>query len=171
MKPIPWTALVLLLAGCASQQSAVHHRFGALTADSVRNIEYAPTVLEGRRVALTEGMYVDLPSRVQVTLTQHVAFGDLDGDGVRDAAAVLVTSTGGTGNFRDLAAVLYRRGKAVNVDCATLGDRVRVRSLEVDAGGEIVVRLLTHAREDPMCCPSLEAVRTFRLLDDRLVEQ
>jgi len=171
MKRIPWPALLLLLAGCASQQSAVHHRFGALTMDSVRNVEYAPTILEGRRVGLTEGMFSDPSSRVRVTLTRHVALGDLDGDGFGDAAVVLVTGTGGTGNFRDLAAVVHRRGKAVNVACASLGDRVQVQEVEIGAEGEIAVRLLTHAREDPMCCPSLPAIRTFRLQGDRLAER
>ena len=44
-----------------------------------------------------------------------VAFGDLDGDGIWDAAVVLEANGGGSGTFRSLEAVVNEDGAPVHV--------------------------------------------------------
>ncbi len=96
------------------------------------------------------------------------AFGDLDGDGIADAAAPVFIDYGGTGTFVSLVALLDRDGIPVQAARAFLGDRVQVERLSI-ARGDVFVTMLTHGPDDGLCCPSLYRTRTFRLHGDRLV--
>jgi len=49
-----------------------------------------------------------------------------------------------------------------------LGDRVEVHAIEI-AGDAIVVPMKTHGPGDPMCCPTLEAVKRFAVQRNRLL--
>ena len=97
-----------------------------------------------------------------------VAFGDLDGDEIADAAVVVFTSGGGSGTFRYLIAVLDRDGAPVQAARVYLGDRVQVESVTI-ASGEIVMDVLAHRRSDGLCCPTLNITRGFALRGDQLV--
>ena len=97
-----------------------------------------------------------------------VAFGDLDGDGIADAAVVVFTSGGGSGTFRYLIAVLDRDGTPEQAARVYLGDRVQVESVTI-ASGEIVMDMLAHRRSDGLCCPTLNITRGFALRGDQLV--
>ena len=143
-----------------------------LSRDALRNTVYRSVYVGSGEVKLVNGKAeVDDPEgKVTVSLTDFVAFGDLNGDGLSDAVAVLVTHGGGTGSFYDLAAVIDRRGKAVHAASAPLGDRVKVESVGITAG-QVEVRMVTHAREDPLCCPTLPVRKTYRLQGSQLVEQ
>ena len=96
------------------------------------------------------------------------AFGDLDGDGIADAAVVVFTSGGGSGTFKYLIAVLDRDGAPVQAARVHLGDRVQVESVTI-ASGEIVMDMLAHRRSDGLCCPTLNITRGFALRGDQLV--
>jgi hypothetical protein len=48
-----------------------------------------------------------------------------------------------------------------------LGDRVQINSLAVE-GDEIVVEMVTHGPEDPMCCPTQQVVQTYALQGEEL---
>ena len=99
-----------------------------------------------------------------------VAFGDLDGDGIADAAVVLFASGGGSGTFKYLVAVLDRDGEPVQAARVYLGDRVPVRSLAI-TGGRIVAETVTHRSGDGLCCPTLEITRDFALRGGELAER
>ncbi len=83
-------------------------------------------------------------------LSDHVAYGELNGEPA--AAVVLVSNSGGSGTFYDLAVVVERDGEPVNVAVTLLGDRVRIDSLAVEEG-RIVVDLVTQGPGEPFCCP------------------
>lgn len=145
-----------------------------LDAEALRNATYRG-ILE-QPVALVDGRYEGEPfvsggaSRPIVTLLpEPIAYGDLDGDGRPDAAVILVSDTGGSGAFVHLAVVRAGDGAPDNAATLLLGDRLQVRSLAV-AGDRIVARLLSHAADDPACCPSLEGVREFRLSGAELLD-
>jgi hypothetical protein len=106
---------------------------------------------------------------VVTLLPEPVAFGDMNGDGRPDAAIILVSDSGGSGSFVYLAAVESRDGVADNVATLLLGDRVQVKSLAIEKG-RLVARLLSHAPDDPACCPSRETIREFTLAGETLVE-
>jgi hypothetical protein len=104
-----------------------------------------------------------------VMLTDYAATGDLNGDGVPDAAVVLATNSGGSGVFIDLAAVVVEEGQPVNVAITPLGDRVQINSLTIQ-DGQIIVDMVTHGPDDPMCCPTQQVVETYELQGYELVK-
>jgi heat shock protein HslJ len=126
-------------------------------------------------VQLTDGHHEGEPfveggtSRPTVAFTDATALGDLNGDGVDDAVVVLVESSGGSGNFRCLAAVLNQNGSPENVATQLIGDREQVQSVTID-DAEISVNALTHGPEDPMCCPTQEVTLTYRFDGEKLVK-
>jgi heat shock protein HslJ len=144
-----------------------------LTEDKLKNAEYRG--IYGETVQLIDGRYEGEPfveggaSRPTVTFIDPHAFGDLDGDGVEDAAVLLAENSGGSGTFIYLAAVLNRNGNPQNTATQLLGDRVQVNSLSIE-DGEIVVDMLTHGPDDPMCCPTQPVVQTYELRDNQLVQ-
>jgi hypothetical protein len=148
-----------------------------LTLNALRNATYQGIYDEP--VQLVEGGYEGEPfvpdsaSRPIVTFVDaegYYAFGDLNGDGARDAAVILAENSGGSGVFIYLAAVVSQDGTPSNVATQFLGDRVQLQSLEIDQG-QIVVTMVTQGPDDPMCCPSVEVTLRYRLEDDQLVEQ
>ena len=144
-----------------------------LTEDTLKNAAYRGIYEE--TVQLTDGRYEGEPfveggaSRPTVTFIDHYAFGDLDSDGVEDAAALLAENSGGSGTFIYLAAVLNRNGNPQNRATTLLGDRVQVNFLSIEEG-EIVVDMITHGPDDPMCCPTQQVVQTYELRDGELVQ-
>ena len=104
-------------------------------------------------------------SEVIVTLTQYIAHGELDGRSI--AAAVLVTSTGGTGSFYDLAVMITEEGEPTNIATIFLGDRIRLQTIAV-RGNEIVVELIRAGLRDPLCCTTQRVLEHYRLADSRL---
>jgi hypothetical protein len=127
-------------------------------------------------VTLAGGTYVGEPfteggaSRPRVSLLPElVAYGDLNGDGRNEAVVLLASDSGGSGTFLYLAAVEARDGAPSNLATTLLGDRVQVKAITID-GGRILVDSLSHAADDPACCPTLDSSRAFRLQDDRLID-
>jgi hypothetical protein len=161
----------ITLAAALAASCSVPPASAPLTRNALANGVYRSTYVESGEVKLSNGRadVRDSEQTVTVVLTDHAAFGDLDGDGRSDAAAVLVTSTGGTGSFYDLVAVVDRGGAPVHVASTRLGDRVQVESLGVD-GRRVKLAMTTHAKEDPLCCPTLQVTRSYELQGSRLVE-
>ena len=164
---------VLLLVGCGSRDSAPGRAAaGGLTLEALQNASYRVSLVpEGVRLSngrFREAAEADSVATITVTLQDSLtSVGDLDGDGVVDAAVVLIASGGGSGSFRELAAVLNQDGTPRHVASAPLGDRVRVLSTAFRAG-RIEVRMLDHGPGDPLCCPSVDTVRTYALEGHRL---
>ncbi len=147
-----------------------------LTLDQLRNAEYHLPLLgdEDTPIQFTDGQgqFVfgeGATERVHAGLVNDtVAFGDLDGDAIADAVAVVFISGGGSGTFIHLVAMLDRDGAPIQVAHAFLGDRVPVNSLAI-ASGEIVAQTIMHRPSDGLCCPTLEITRSFALQGIQLV--
>jgi heat shock protein HslJ len=138
-----------------------------LDATALKNATYTG-IYPDQEVGLTDGEYEGEPfveggaSRPTVIFIEPHAFGDLNGDGLDDAAVLLVENSGGSGSFVYLAAVVNEDGQPVNVATELLGDRARVQSLSI-VDGVLTVDMVTHAPNDPMCCPSLKVLDTYEL--------
>lgn len=100
----------------------------------------------------------------------QAAFGDLNKDGVKDAAVIVWANTGGSDRFVYLVAVT-NRGKILRQAAhVLLGNHVQMTSLTID-GGKIVAKSLGLAVNEPVCCPSVEATQTFTLEGNVLKEK
>ncbi len=146
-----------------------------LSLEALKNATYPSEWEESGTITLTDGRYEGEPfveggaSRPIVTLVEPVAFGDLDGDGVEDAAVVLAANAGGSGTFISLEAVRNEGGEPVHVATYSLGDRARIESLAIE-GGQIVLEMITHGPDDPLCCPTQRARNVYALEGDALIE-
>jgi hypothetical protein len=151
----------------------LQYEIPGLTPDLLANATYPNlTVADGvteEDITLVDGEFSDEEAAIDVGLTGDVAFGDLNGDRVPDAALILVGSGGGTGVFLDLAAVLNLDGEPAPVDTVFLGDRVQIEDLWIE-GGRVLLDVITHGPEDPMCCPTQTARLAYALENDTLTE-
>jgi len=142
-----------------------------LDEQALENLEY--TGIYDQAVKLSAGEYVGQPfeeggaSLPTVTL-QGVTAGDLNQDGLDDAVVLLAENSGGSGTFIYLAAVLNNNGDLLNTSTISLGDRVRVQSIQV-VDGKILVSLLAHAPEDPLCCPTQKVEKTYLVDTGQLI--
>ena len=143
-----------------------------LTEQALDNLEYYG--IYDQAVKLSAGEYTGPPfveggsSRPTIAL-QTYAPGDLDQDGAADAVVVLVENSGGSGSFIYLAAVLNENGVPVNTSTILLGDRVKVQSVQV-ADGQIRVMALSHAPDDPLCCPTQQVEMNYLLNSGQLIQ-
>jgi len=126
--------------------------------------------VEGGRVPLSDGKWTDTAGGSRFTLLPLHAIGDLDGDGSADAAAILVESSGGTGTFYYLFAIMNREGRPVQMgEPEWLGDRTVVQRLTIDRKGIIAIRMVTHQDNDPACCPTLRVDDRYRVVKGKLI--
>lgn len=135
-----------------------------------------PLIVESRRLvaeaderrpsALTLEMLRDasyeLPGGDATVDERHVASGDLDGDGLDDAAVVLEQAAP-AGFYRHLAIVVNRDGRPAQIATVELGYQTEVYSLEI-ASGQVTAWLLTHRHGEPRESVSLPARRSYRLV-------
>lgn len=154
----------LIAAGCASAPGTPSAPV-AVTPRDMASLTYTG-ILE-QPVTLTDGLYEGAPyqagaaARPRVALVRDLVIrGDLDGDGVEDAAAILTASTGGSGSFVYVAAASGATGQPRNVGTVLLGDRVDIRAFEID-GGNIRLRILEAGPGDAACCPMHQVVRVL----------
>jgi hypothetical protein len=147
----------------------------SLTTNALKNAEYRSKWSAKGKIMLSDGIYQekavpDSATKLVIKLSDRIAFGDLNGDGLEDAAVILVSDPGGSGTFYELAAVINAGGKANHVASTFLGDRVKLEEVRVRSG-KIVVKMVIHRSTDPMCCPSLQVEQTYGLQGDELVRQ
>ena len=127
-------------------------------------------------VQLKDGSYEGKPfapgaaSRPRVRMiAELLRTGDLDGDGDKEAAVLLVESSGGSGEFVYLAVVAQREGVLKNVATLRIGDRVKVRSFVITKR-VLVLDLIVAGAKDAACCPTRKLSKRFQLRGDELVE-
>lgn len=165
--------MALLLAGCAAQPpfeqepNLIDGEPAPLTVEVLKNATYKSEFVKAGQAQLKDGVYEeqaapDSASKNTLMLTEHVAFGDVNGDPITDAAVVLAASGGGSGTFYTLAIVINRMGNPYHFHSASLGDRIKVEAVEIE-DGVIAVRMLVHGEGDAMCCPTQPEVRRYNL--------
>ncbi len=149
---------------------------GEVTVNAIKNGTYRiysrafpepVRLIDGKYEVKSSGGY---PLSVVIYSQDKIAIGDLNGDGKKDGAVILVYSTGGSGSFRVLEAVVNRKGKTVNVASIELGDRVVVQSISI-ASGEIIIKMIAHGPDDGASNPTVRKTVRYRLNGEELVEQ
>jgi hypothetical protein len=156
---IPATPAVAQLPTPAATANA-----GSLTDEALKNAEYRLPDLGTFRLrdGQFEYSYGSGATQVNKVGFLQAARGDLDGDGQADAAVTLWATTGGSGIFIYLVAILNEAGSPRQVAADMVGDRVQIQQMSVQ-GEKIAVVAKAFAKDDPKCCPSLQVTRTYQL--------
>lgn len=141
---------------------------GTLNLEALRNAEYRVDYVGNGVVQLNNGHYSEpaapgSAALASVDLSDFAAFGDLTGDGIDDAAVILMSSGGGTGTFYDLVAMTDQGGVPTQIASTFLGDRVQIQSLVIQ-NGQVAVNMITQGPGDAMAMPTLQVNRVFELL-------
>ena len=145
-----------------------------LTTDQLKNLAYPSEFPASKTAKLTNGAFEEsiVPgsaTKLKIQLSDKAALGDLNGDGAGDAAAILISSPGGSGTFYHLVAVVNEAGTPKPKASILLGDRVVLKSISI-AAGEIVVAMTKQGPGDPMVKPTLDVTQKYKLQADKLVE-
>jgi len=143
----------------------------ALTENALNNATYRIDELGSFR--LTNGEYLHyygegITQRHKVTV-EKVASGDLDDDGLSDAAVILARQSGGSAIFKYLIAMRNTGNAPRQQGSVLLGDRVRIRALSI-AAGVVNVETVTFGPRDPMCCPTQQVKQAYSLRDGKLAQ-
>ncbi len=162
--------LPLTQSAAASQALAA----SSLTADQVKNAKYSLVNREGHpTVQLANGSYQTptdpaSPNFMSIVLAPQMAFGDLNGDGLGDAAVLLTENYGGTGVFVSVVAIIDQGGQPVQAAAEMIDDRPVIHALSIQ-NGEILVDATVHGPNDPGCCATQPTQRSFRFENGRLI--
>ena len=126
--------------------------------------------IEGQKVLLSHG-YAQVDSvpgsmtKGTVSVFGKPVSGDLDGDGNKDAALILVYKTGGSGTFYYVAACLNMNGTYEGTNAVLLGDRIALHDSTVQ-NGVIVINYAERGPEEPMTAPPSKGMtKTLRVKD------
>jgi heat shock protein HslJ len=146
---------------------------GVIPGDALMNATYSGIYDEP--FTLTEGLYESKPvegdpARPIVQFVEGAeVYGDLDKDGVEDAAVFLVERGGGSGAFTYVAAQLNRDGRPLDAGAVRIEDRIQVKSAAME-DGQVVLDIVTQGPGDVACCGSHKVRKTYALQEGRLVE-
>jgi hypothetical protein len=104
---------------------------------------------------------------MSIAVTEHLAVGDVDGDGTEELAALISENYGGTGVFVFLAVYKKINGTLTFQASTIVDDRPQLNALSIE-NGEIFLDAVIHGTDDPMCCPTLATMRHYRFVDNQL---
>lgn len=145
----------------------------ALAVDQLKNAEYLIVGFDGasHTYRFADGKYVrgtdtTSPDYADLRLLDFFAFGDLNRDGVNDAAVLIAENYGGRA-LVSVAAVRNEAGQPRHMASYLVDDRPQVNTLEI-RGGRIFLDALVHHLDDAMCCPTFPVTQTFQLFGNSL---
>jgi len=143
-----------------------------LLEQEVKNTWFPTEWVPSSYIRLTNGEYREKydnesATELVIRLTEFLSFGDLNGDDINDAVAILVANPGGSGIFYYLHAIENEYFYIPEVATEFLGDRVKIKSLSIESG-EILLEMTIHSETDPICCPTLEVSYKYKLDDSQL---
>lgn len=100
---------------------------------------------------------------------EHVAGGDVDGDGKLDAVALVYDFGEGTGVFWTANVFSDVFGKPRCTHAIFLGDRVDLKSIEIQPPDSILIEIMDHGPDEGMAQRTLSVRRKFQITADNVV--
>ncbi len=136
------------------------------------NATYSSEFTKSGSVTLVNGEFSESivegsATQLRIQNLEFTAIGT-DADGEAMIATVLVSDPGGSGTFYSLHVMQYQDGTLVEVAATSLGDRVQINSVEI-VDGVVVVDMITHGEEDPLCCPTQQVINTYQIQEGELI--
>ncbi|HEY4509696.1 MAG TPA: hypothetical protein VJC15_01775 [Candidatus Paceibacterota bacterium] len=161
---------IFVLRSVVEPKPVSQNQEDVLSLSLLNNLEYYHSYCKVP-LKLTDGVFQwtnDYPCEEEKSLgflfqiyNSKAAFGDLNFDGKDDAAVVLTTHMGGSGNFRELAVVLNQNGVFKHVASVDLGDRVIIENVSIQ-DSHIVLDMVVHGPGEGYCCPTQQARNMFQ---------
>lgn len=141
-----------------------------LTDDVLLNFEYFSPLLQVP-IKLTDGAYSGVVegSELQSQVLPGIQYGDLNGDGIDDAALLLAENTGGTGNFVSLIVVFSRDDRFQQATGVLIDDRPMINEMVI-ANGVVKIKGQVHAPDDPVVNPTTTIYAEYSLFGERIVQ-
>ena len=129
-------------------------------------------LFDDRDVTLVDGALIETrdAETIAVHLLDHfIALGNLNGDGVEDAVALLELNTSGSGRFTYLAPVLDVLAKPAVAPAVMVEDRIQPKTLTI-IDSQVVMEYIGHGKGDGECCPTWNIRSIYAWQDGALVE-
>lgn len=166
--PLTLTAIILV---CTAAQPVAESTL-PLPAPTPGDATYR---IDGEAYALRDGQVIveSLPGAASKTMVQvygEPVQGDLDGDGVPDAALLLVQTTGGSGTFYYLAAAINRDGGFVGTRAVFVGDRIAPLKLAIRYG-VVIIDYADRRPGEAMSTPPSLAASKYLVCRGEVLEQ
>ena len=163
-----------LLAACADSGDGDGDGHGHIARADLEAASYRTENAADGVAELEGGGYEEPVAPGSSAMTRIVlgksAFGDLDGDGEDDAAAITIENPGGSGSFRYVHALPWADGALTDAGAVFLGDRIRVEGVSIH-DGVIVVAMLDRPDDASFSeAPTLPVIRRFRIEGSALTE-
>ena len=136
-----------------------------LTVEKLKNAEYF--FLAKGPIKLINGTYTDKSTQRTISLDEVMAYGDLNKDGVKDAAASLRVTLPNSGDITYLVTVINDQGNPKNISSEFVGPQVRVKAIAIKPDATIEAKIQQFRSGDPACCPSLELIRSYKIRDSK----
>ena len=130
---------IFILFGCQSNSSE------KTELEKLENVTLNMKDLSGNLATLVNGKYEEPHLHVQVL---DAISGDFNHDGLFDGVLLIVENQGGTGSFYKLCLFFNNGIKLVQTDQFFLGDRIKIKSLDLN-GNEVTVRFLGRNKNEP----------------------
>jgi hypothetical protein len=139
----------------------------SLDAEQLRNSKYQLGLLDQiQNVQLRDGRYQEgtpgSEDYISVSVTDFIAWGDLNGDEVNEAVSIVTENYGGSEIYVFLAVYQTQDDELSFLTSIYLDDRPLVNVLSIQ-DGEIFVDAVIHDFNDAMCCPTLPTRRYYSL--------
>ena len=129
--------------------------------------------IEAEEIALTNGRYSkeivpNSATKTSVMVLGEPVYGDLDQDGIEDAAVLLVYQSGGSGTFYYVAAALKKAGTFQGSNAVLLGDRIADPGIVI-SNGQLSAHYKIRLANEPMSAvPSITTSKILVINNRRL---
>jgi hypothetical protein len=135
----------------------------------------ATYVIEGQSVALINGKASSPAAPGSATQVTTMIFGeptigDLNGDGVADAALMLVQDPGGSGTFYYVAAAIRTATGTQGTNAVLLGDRIAPQNVEIK-NGTVIANYADRKAGEPMSTSPSVGVSKYLIYNGSAFEE
>jgi len=135
----------------------------------------ATYTIDGHPIPLVNGKAsLPLPAGPGSATTETVrvfgqpTIGDINGDGMPDAALILVEDGGGSGTFYYAAAAIKTATGTVGTNAIFLGDRIAPQNIQITQG-QVIANYADRKPTDPMVTPPSMGVSKYLKLENGLL--
>jgi basic membrane protein A len=154
-------------SGATSVPTAPAASLGSVSLEALQNLTYELAYSAKVTAQLSNGEYrgpavAGSTGEVVVTLSDLSILGDLNGDGVTDATAILVSQTDTGGAFYNLVAVVDQNGTPAPTASVFLGDGVEIKAVAIRSGVITLTMLVRNLTQ--------EVTKAYQLQGNQLVE-